>query len=237
MNTPAEIGLVLLPGLDGTGRLFAPLLKVLPANLEVTVAEYPPEQPLNNLQLAEHIRASLPRDRPVVLCAESFSGPIAVELACAGTLDIRGIMFCATFTHSPRPLLLSLSGLLPLSILFRIPIPNAVLRFLLLGRKAEDSLIRLFRQSISEVDANVLAGRLRQVAAVDVRSKLKVIKVPCCYIVAKSDKLVPPSCLRFFQKGVPGLRVKEIDGPHFILQAKPIACSRAIGDFMNLLAE
>ena len=71
----------------------------------------------------------------------------------------------------------------------------------------------------------------------DVRSRLKAIKVPCCYIQAKSDKLVPPRCLRSFQEGIPHLFLAEVEGPHLILQARPESCSQIINDFMDHLAE
>jgi len=38
--------LLLLPGTDGTGLLFEPLVKALPSCLTAHVVAYPPEQPL-----------------------------------------------------------------------------------------------------------------------------------------------------------------------------------------------
>ncbi len=223
MNAPTDLELVLLPGLDGTGHLFAPLPKTLPVNLGVTVVDYPPQEPLTYAQLVEHVRDRLPVNRSLVLCAESFSGPIAIHLAHSGTLNVKGIIFCATFAHSPRPFLLYLARRLPLSILFRIPIPKLLVRLLFLGREVQKSLILLFLQSMSEVSATTLAVRLQEVATLDSAPRLKVIKVPCCYIRAKSDALVPPRCLRPFQEGISNLVVKEVEGPHFILQANPKA--------------
>ena len=239
MASSGELGLVLLPGLDGTGRLFQPLLETLPTTIGVQVLDYPPDRPLSYPELLEYVllRLSSSRDQPIVLCAESFSGPIAIDLACSGQLNIKGVIFCATFARSPKPILLNLARLLPLSGLLRLPIPGWVVKALLLGNDVEDSredlLVRLFFQNRSEVSAGALAQRLREVGVVDRTSKLSAIHVPCCYLRATRDRLVPARCLTDFQDHIPGLRVEEIEGPHMILQAKPRACSGVILDFMK----
>lgn len=40
------VPLLMLPGMDGTGRLFAPLLPHLPAAIDPRVLSYPPDLPL-----------------------------------------------------------------------------------------------------------------------------------------------------------------------------------------------
>ncbi len=239
MASSGELGLVLLPGLDGTGRLFLPLLETLPATFDVQVLRYPPDRPLSYPELLKYVlsRLSSSADQPIVLCAESFSGPLAIDLACTGPLNVqlnvKGVIFCATFARSPRPRLLNLGRLLPLSGLLRLPIPEWVVKALLLGDDVEDSMVRLFFQNLSEVRAGALARRLREVAMVDRTSKLSAIRVPCCYLRATRDRMVPARCLTDFQDHIPGLRVNEIEGPHMILQAKPKACSGVILDFMK----
>ncbi|MEW6284578.1 MAG: alpha/beta hydrolase, partial [Candidatus Eremiobacterota bacterium] len=62
--------LLLLPGLDGTGRMFEPFLRGLPPGLEVSVTAYPDRlQPYADLERY----LSWP-EGPCVLVAESFSG-------------------------------------------------------------------------------------------------------------------------------------------------------------------
>ena len=84
MNT-----LVLLPGMDGTGRLFKPLRDSLPEEMNVMTVSYPREEPLGYSDLLTLVRRSLPRD-PFVLVAESFSGPIGIELAAAHQRGAQG---------------------------------------------------------------------------------------------------------------------------------------------------
>ncbi len=76
-----RLATILLPGLDGTGDLFAPLLEVFPETLEPFVISYPPDQLLGYRELEEFVAAKLPADRDFAIVAESFSGPLAARLA------------------------------------------------------------------------------------------------------------------------------------------------------------
>src|SRR5690349_11939308 len=102
-----EIHLILLPGMDGTGELFGPLLAELPIELPVAVVSYPDRA----ASYADHVavaRTELPRDRPFVLLGESFSGPVAVRLAAEAPSNLRGLILCASFLTCPSPLLRAL---------------------------------------------------------------------------------------------------------------------------------
>ncbi|HMA00429.1 MAG TPA: hypothetical protein VKP66_20995 [Steroidobacteraceae bacterium] len=82
-GTPRLPLLLLLPGLDGTGKLFAAFLRALGPGVESRVVEYSPDEPLGYEELELRVRAALPRDRPYVLLGESFSGPIAMRIAAS----------------------------------------------------------------------------------------------------------------------------------------------------------
>ena len=53
--------LVLLPGLDGTGSLFGPLLAHLPEHLVPVVVKYPTDKVLYYEQLFPYIREVMPQ--------------------------------------------------------------------------------------------------------------------------------------------------------------------------------
>lgn len=97
--------LVLLPGMDGTGRLFAPLLSRLDESLEPVVIAYPEHEQLDYGQLHQFVRARLPEGEPFVLLGESFSGPVALTLAAAAPAGLCGLILCATFMRNPMPVL------------------------------------------------------------------------------------------------------------------------------------
>ena len=69
--------LVLLPGMDGTGQLFAPFLAALGPEFRTRVVSYPVDQPLGYAELELLARAAIPARGPYVILGESFSGPIA----------------------------------------------------------------------------------------------------------------------------------------------------------------
>ena len=66
MTTAALPRLVLLPGFDGGGTFFAPLLKALEAQAQAEVLTYP-ERPLGYETLAEALLPRLPEDGDYVL--------------------------------------------------------------------------------------------------------------------------------------------------------------------------
>lgn len=89
--------LVLLPGLDGTGTLFTPLLDHLAAT--PVVASYPPE-PLSYERLLAQVARLLP-DGPFVILAESFSGPLAIRLAYRRPPGLQALVLVSSFPRFP----------------------------------------------------------------------------------------------------------------------------------------
>jgi hypothetical protein len=74
------VKLVLLTGMDGTGDLFEPLIKALPG-IEIQVIRYPLDRSLSYPELLSLVTSSLSGSEPFALLAESFSTPIAIQLA------------------------------------------------------------------------------------------------------------------------------------------------------------
>src|SRR5438477_10571709 len=95
------VKLILMPGMDGTGELFAPLLRALGDSMESSVLQYPADEPLGYAELLPRVRAEIPRRAPFVLLGESFSGPLALMLAAEAPAGLRGVILCASFATSP----------------------------------------------------------------------------------------------------------------------------------------
>src|ERR1700722_12941492 len=93
--------LILLPGLDGTGKLFAEFLKALDLGVSASVVSYPPEVPLGYHELEPIVRAALPAHDPFVLLGESFSGPLAIRIAADPPPALKGLILCVTFASNP----------------------------------------------------------------------------------------------------------------------------------------
>jgi pimeloyl-ACP methyl ester carboxylesterase len=235
MKWPTDLELVLLPGLDGTGHLFKPLLQAMPNDVKVSIISYPSNKRLSYQQLVDYATEQLPKNKPLLMLAESFSGPIAVDLLSSIYHNIRGAIFCASFVQVPRPLLLRLAQMLPLATILDLPMPTPVIRFFCLGQDAPQSIITLFQEVLDEVQPSILAHRLKMLANLNVVSALANLKMPCCYLQATNDKLIPHVSIKPFQDALPNLLIKRVAGPHFILQAKPVACIQVIKDFSNLI--
>jgi pimeloyl-[acyl-carrier protein] methyl ester esterase len=237
MNWLDEIELVFLPGLDGTGLSYGPLGEMMPEDLRVTVVRYPTDQKLSFNELVQCAYGQLPHNKPLVLVAESFSGPITVSLANSFPSHIKGIVFCATFMKLTRPILLGTAKYVPLTLFLQRPAPDFLLYFLCGGRPFSDKLVPLFRQIEKLVKPEVMAHRIRMLSDIDATTDARTLNLPCCYIQATHDKIVPARCVIPFMKDLPGLVVESVHGPHGILQAQPEACAQIIMEFVKGLSE
>lgn len=220
--------LVLLPGMDGTGVLFEPLLKQL-GSLNIEVIRLPDEGPQDYLSLAEYVASRLPDQEHIVL-AESFSGGIVEALLNKGCANLKGIIFAASFLSSPSKVLSRLAAILPIKLLVAVPFfAPYILKAFLLGKSASPEVVALFRVAIAQVPSVVLRLRLRQIATY--RASNGVFDVESLYICPEDDVLVRGKEDEF-RKTFPRIEVVNLAGPHFILQASPEACAGYITDMV-----
>jgi len=217
--------LVLLPGLDGTGRLFRSLLAALPASLRAQVVAYP-NQMLDLQQLAAHVLHQLPAQR-VVLLAESFSGLVALTLLANAATRVHSVIFVGAFAEPPRPLLLRLAPVLSRAGPLARSAPSFLLRRYCLGPEANAAELNELRTALAGVSVTVLAQRLALVAKMHSFRQVPP-NVPAFYLRASDDRLVPASCANWFQHRFKSCEVEEISGPHFLLQTKPRVCAEVI---------
>ncbi len=232
----AEIRLLLLPGLDGTGRLFAPLLGSLPVFVRPHVLAYPSEEPYNYAQLQEYVASELPADRPFALLAESFSGPIAIRIAAKAPPRLVCLVLVATFDWSPLhflPRLVLGSAARALALLKSI----RALRRILAGRDVPPKLLGEIESVARSLDATVLRRRLIDALAVDARAEFRAIKVPILYLGGRRDLIMPRLISSAMKRRQPGMECVLLDAPHMVLQCRPVEAARAIGDFVRRAAE
>jgi pimeloyl-[acyl-carrier protein] methyl ester esterase len=143
--------LILLPGMDGTGELFADLIKELPGEIETQIVQYPTDRCLAYSQLAPLVRSVAPASAAFVLIAESFSTPLSIQYAATKPPNLRGVVICAGFVTNPaQGWLLQVCSLLS-PIFFRLPLPEFVVRRFLVGQDAPSSLVVAVRDAVSSV--------------------------------------------------------------------------------------
>jgi pimeloyl-[acyl-carrier protein] methyl ester esterase len=223
--------LVLLPGLDGSGDQFAPLIATFGGALELTVVRYPNAGAVDFPAHVAAARSALPTNRPYVLLGESFSGPIAIRIAAAAPAGLVGLILCASFAQFPRP---ALRFLRPLSFLLSTAaFPVWLIASFVLGGSARPPLKSLLARSMREVAPEALRSRVLSVFDIDARQDLAHVRVPILYLRATRDRLVPASAAQKVAAIARQTVVADIDAPHFVLQAAPVEAARAIRRFMG----
>jgi pimeloyl-ACP methyl ester carboxylesterase len=223
----------LLPGLDGTGDLFRPLLEVIPPGLSTRVVAYPVDRALSYSDLLRVVEAQLEDEADVVLVAESFSGPLAIRYAAAHPERVRAVVLCASFVRSPVPRWLRVFCT-PLA--FRFPPPAAALRWFMVGRGASASLVASVRAAIARVSPRVLVGRVREVINVDCVAALRECRAPVLYLAAMGDALVGRSAVATILAARRDVQVRRVEGPHLLLQREPRRAWREVEGFLSQLA-
>jgi pimeloyl-ACP methyl ester carboxylesterase len=223
--------LVLLPGMDGTGEMFAPFVAALGSKCEVLCVRYPGDIAMGYADLEALVRSRLPATGSYAVVGESFSGPIAVRLSATPPPGLVGVVLCCTFLRNPRPefsLLRGLLGTLPVKAM-----PVAAMVPVLMGKWATSSLRRALAGALARVTADTLRVRLRAVLKVDVRASLAAAQVPVLYLQANHDRLVPASAAAEVASCLPSTAFVSMDGPHLLLQACPGAAAHAVIQFMG----
>lgn len=227
--------LVLLPGLDGTGRLFAPFLAALGDGLEAEVVTYPPDRVFGYRELLERARPGLPRHRPYALVAESFSGPIALRLAAEAPPGLVAVVLVASFHR--RPVGRWLAALRPLAELLVARRPPAwAVRLMLAGRDAPGALVAAFQDAAASVRGDVLARRVREALAVDASEALAAGPVPLLFLAGTEDRLLRPRLVDEARRLRPSAEVRSLPCAHLVLQARPREAAALIDEFLSRVA-
>jgi pimeloyl-[acyl-carrier protein] methyl ester esterase len=229
-----RIKLVLLPGLDGTGVQFRPLLRALPAHIEPLVLSYPQDQALGYDALCEHVRRLLPVGDDYLLLGESFGGPLSIRLAAEKPRGLKGLVLCATFVKCPQawvpPWFARWVPSWPFILFPKLAQAKAVL-----GGYATGELLALAKEALEMVPAAVMARRVGEVIDVDVGADLRCVEAPILYLRGRDDHVVPASSLKRIQALRPDIHVARIPAPHMVLQTQPQLAAEAIETFSAAL--
>ncbi|MDR2837285.1 MAG: lysophospholipase [Azonexus sp.] len=223
--------IIILPGLTGTNRLLGEFARALAPTFRATALSYPVDQALDYAALTHWVRALLPSDQPFILIGESFSGPVALSLAIDPPPGLRGVALAASFARFPSifsPLLAAMAPLTPVNL-----IPNAVLSRLLLGRWATRQRRAALALELSRIPVGLLRFRAAQALRVDLSARLPEIAAPLLYLRASADHLLPRAAGEQITKAAPNAILREITGPHFLLQAKAAECAAQISEFIG----
>lgn len=224
--------LVLLPGMDGTGDLFSPLISALPGKYEPLVIVYPCDEALGYPELANLVHSKLPKGESFVLLAESFSGPVAVSVAASCPEGLCGLVLVSTFLRSPLPVPIFLHHLL--GQLPRVS-PSWLSEKMLFGNYGSIALRQLLSIAISKVTTKVWRSRFLAVLSVNVVELAKKVMVPVLYLHPTKDHLLGGALGNQICQALPKVLCVEVSAPHALLQTKPKEAAMAILEFIENL--
>jgi pimeloyl-[acyl-carrier protein] methyl ester esterase len=225
MGSADKVPIVLLPGMDGSGVLLRGLVEHLAVFRPVRVIPFPNDKPLTYEELTTHVLERLPDSRAVLL-GESFSGPIAIEIA-ARQQRIAGLVLAASFACHPMPALFS-----PLTRMLDLRwVPARLVETVLLGSAATPDLRETLRRVLATLPREVIRTRAAEVLRIDKRHRLRAVSCPILYLRARFDRLVSRKCLEEIVSSRPHCEVRTLDAPHMVLETHPVETASIVNGF------
>ena len=233
MVNPGAIRLVLMPGLDGTGTFFRPLVRALPPDVPRTVITYPDDKHLSLEDHADFVAARLTGE-DTILVAESFSGLVALMLLHQRPASVKGVVFSATFAEPLHPFLIRTAASIPGAASLAKRLPARLLNVFLFHSHADKALEAMLRQSLLQAGSAGLRQRARLIAAgypfPDDR-----FAVPGLYLQATQDRVVPAGAADWFKSRFASFQLVRLDAPHCLLQTRPEESAEVIMAFTGVL--
>lgn len=209
---------MLLPGLNGTDGLFAPLLKAMSDDTDVRIIAYPTQELKTYPELTSLVLEELKSiEGEYVLLGESLSGPISLFVSDKRPTGLIGIVLVSTFITAPN---IRMGRFLPWQMGFAMTRPLYGLRRML-SKSADSQFIDSISVELQKVKASVLAFRVQQIFSVDATESLKRCTVPIVYFRGTKDNVVPRGNLKQILAIKPEISVVEFDTQHFLLQSEP----------------
>jgi pimeloyl-ACP methyl ester carboxylesterase len=187
--------LVLVPGMDGTGRLFYRQVPLLAQRYRVATYALRDDAPsMQTLiaDLANVVRTVAPGGQPATIVGESFGGALAMSFTLSRPSDVRALVVLNSFPHfAPQVRLrLAIAGVrvMPWGAMSLIRAGTAARMH---SRYTHGTEMQRFLHETRSTTRRGYLGRLRILKKYDVRDELRSIRVPTLYIAADQDHLVP----------------------------------------------
>jgi pimeloyl-ACP methyl ester carboxylesterase len=113
---------------------------------------------------------------------------------------------------------------------------RAMLHQFCLDDRCDPALVDRALAVIKSMPAVAVAARLNVLAQLQVRTLCRNIRTPLLILRASGDRLVSPSRYKQLIEVLPGATVKDVEGPHLLLQARPRECAQLIEEFVSATA-
>jgi pimeloyl-ACP methyl ester carboxylesterase len=175
--------------MDGSGVLLTALIESLASFRPVHVISFPNDRPLTYDDLTTFVLRRTPGERFVVL-GESFSGPIAIEVA-ATQRRVAGLILASSFARHPMPTLFA-----PLARMLDLRWVSArIVEATLLGSAESLDLKEGLARVLAKLPREVLRARAWEALRIDKRNRLRAVTCPILYLHGRFDRLVRKKCL------------------------------------------
>ncbi len=226
MNKTTTYGL--LPGFDGTGGLYQGLIHELGDACEFVVVRYS-----NNNSLSEYIDeaiSQIPNDKDIVLVAESFSGPIAVEIVARQELDVRGLVLSATFLKPPMKPAIELGLKMPI---FPKSVKKQTAKRFCLNGVDRDDVVRAVNASVADMSKSTIKSRLNALLEMDAAAAAKRCEIPVLYLQASQDRLISSARSDDVVNSLGNCEREIINAPHLLFQVNPERAAESIRQWVK----
>jgi pimeloyl-ACP methyl ester carboxylesterase len=230
---------VLVPGMDGTGRLFYRQTPLLARSYRV--ATYALRDDATRMEtlvadLASVIDSVAPAGRPVIVVGESFGGALSLSLALARPERVEALVILNSFPYFAPQLRLRLAihglGILPWGAM---PLVRRLTAFRMHSKHTHRDDVQRFLALARQSTKAGYIGRLRILERYDVRHRLHDIRCPTLFLAAEQDHLVPsvPQA-RYMATRVSGSTVRVLNGHgHICLIAQSINLASVLADWLR----
>ena len=225
MTASGRIPILLLPGMDGTGELLEDLAGRLSPSRPVHIVSYPLDKPLRYDDLTAFATARAPKERFAIL-GESFSGPVAIEIA-ASQPQAAGLILASSFAWHPAPSLLA-----PFARLLDLRrMPAWIADAALLGATGTPELRARLHALLKKLPREIVQARAAAALRVDKRNRLREIACPVMCLHGRFDRVTGKRCLRQILLAQPRCQLRRFDAAHMLLETHPVEAARAIDKF------
>jgi pimeloyl-ACP methyl ester carboxylesterase len=231
--------LVLVPGIDGTGRLFhrqVPLLARRFRTATYTLCDDAASMDDLVDDLARVIRtvAAAGNGGPAVVIGESFGGTVALSLALARPELVRALVVLNSFPcFLPQHRLQFAIGILRLVPWGTMPLVRRLTAFRLHSRFTHRTEIRRFLELTRQTRRDGYIARLRILQRYDIRERLSALRAPALFLASELDHLVPSVREgRYMAEQVPGATLRVLEGHgHICLIAPNVDLERLLHEW------
>jgi pimeloyl-ACP methyl ester carboxylesterase len=186
---------LLIPGLDGTGRLYFGQIPSLSEKYNVLAYEFRARERFELSDLVEEVAAVTESERAesVLIVAESFGGLVALQFALDYPERIRQMALINTFPFYRKRARIRVGC--GFAGLMSKPLPRRLKDFIVDRTLASEGSLqpdrRQYRDAVGHVHYPAYCRRLQLVRDIDLRCRLREIVVPTCLFASGRDKLVP----------------------------------------------